>query len=129
MEASIELIIWLVIILIVAVPAQVLLDNQQDASKAPVLIGQMPEIMKLKGVGTWEITIMRRSGHVHSAWIYSGKADDALKVALQKVRQARLEYFSIISNSESLFAVQAFYDSAGLRRTGKYIGGFEITIA
>ncbi len=90
-------------------------------------VSELASRMSLSGSGAWEVTILRRSGYVHDAWEYHGTAIGALQTAQQKLRQASLEMHCVRANSAEKFEAIAAYESAGARRTGKYIGGFVIT--
>jgi hypothetical protein len=113
--------------LILAVPAYLIFgEDNQGPQEPPVGLSQLQTHMVLQGTGQWEVTILRRSGYVHDAWVFTGTAIGALQTAQQKMRQARIEECAIRSNTTSKFEVRAYYESTGKRRTGKYVGGFVI---
>lgn len=122
-----ELLVITGLFLILAVPAYLLFgEDNQGPQEPPVSLSQIQTHMVLQGTGQWEVTILRRSGYVHDAWVFTGTALGALQTAQQKMRQARIEECAIRSNTASKFEVRAYYESTGKRRTGKYVGGFVI---
>lgn len=125
-----EFLIMTGVFLALTIPAYLLIgDHETRSFDGPYHLSQLASQMKLSGEGVWDVTILRRSGYVHDAWQYTGSATAALQTGVQKMRQARQEEVAITINSESKFAITAFYESTGARRTGKYIGGFEIAQA
>ena len=129
-DSFLELLAISAVFLIVSIPAYLLFGDQSDRpSEPPVTLHNLSSVMLLSGNGAWRITIVRRSGYVHDAWEFQGSASSALQTALQKMRQARINDFSILTNSASKFEARAYYESTGRRRTGKYVGGFIITPA
>lgn len=128
MESTLlELLVIIGLFLILAIPAYLIFgDDSQGPGEPPISLAQLQTYMVLQGTGQWEVTILRRSGYVHDAWVFTGTAVGALQTAQQKMRQARIEECSIRSNTASKFEVRAYYESTGRRRTGKYIGGFVV---
>ncbi|MBI1404281.1 MAG: hypothetical protein GC147_13860 [Porphyrobacter sp.] len=125
-----ELLIITGIFLALAIPAYLIFGEiESGPSEPPVPLSRLQSVMALQGTKAWSVTIVRRSGYIHDAWTYTGTALGALQTAQQKMRQAKLEDFAIRANTPHRFEVTAYFESAGRRRTGKYIGGFVIAAA
>jgi hypothetical protein len=121
-------------LLIVAIMAIVLIIlfaviNAEESNRIPVEVNTLISIATLGARTKWNVTIMRRSGYVHDAWAVTGSAKSAIDLGVSKLRQARITTVVIVRNETECLEVRAFYDSAGRRRTGKYVGGFIITPA
>lgn len=99
------------------------------ANRIPVAIHELRSRIALKDAYSWNITITRRSGYVSSVRTISGQKIAALDFAVGKLQQARIHMVEIVTNESHKFEVRAFYESAGHRRTGKYVGGFFIAPA
>jgi hypothetical protein len=126
----VEFLVMTGIFLAMAIPAYLMFGEQSENQfDGPHSLSSLASLMKLTGDGDWEVTIERRSGYVHDAWKFTGSANGALQTALQKLRQARVEEVAITCNDERRFRVKAYFDSPGLRRTGKYVGGFVVNRA
>ena len=101
--------------------------EEDNRNATPIALNQLISLAKLGGHQKWSVTIVRRSGFVHDAWTITGSAQNAIDSATVKMRQAKIFDVRIRENTSTKFDVLAFYDSAGNRRTGKYVGGFIIT--
>ena len=125
----VENVIGLVFVVLLAVVLGVVLSTAEEnsANRTPYDLSDLETIMQLTAANNWEIAIMRRSDFVHSGWTIAGTRRQALNFAISKLRQARIATVSVVRNEVQVFEVQAYYESAGSRRTGKYIGGFVIT--
>ena len=120
--------IGLVFVGILAVGLAVVLSTVEEnsASIVPYDISGLEVAMQLTYANNWEISIMRRSGYLPSGWTVAGTRREALNFATSKLRKARIDTVSIVRNETKVFEVRAYYESAGSRRTGKYVGGFVI---
>lgn len=121
-------VIGVIVLIIVAAALQILLSETEEAAKnrQPTHVAHLRGILELTDHGMWHVTITRRSGYEHSAWDVPGSKDNALDLALEKIRPARIDMVEVVCNRPEKFEVRAFYDSTGARRTGKYISGFII---
>jgi hypothetical protein len=121
-------VIGLIVVVILAIVFQIMLTDAEEAAKnrTPTPISHLRSIIELSEHGMWLVTITRRSGYDHAAWNVPGSRDNALDLALEKLRHARIDVVEVICNRPEKFEVNTFYDSNGARRTGKYIGGFTI---
>ena len=127
-KTLVELLVITGLFLILAIPAYLAFgEDSQGPQEPPISLSDLPSHMVMQGNGQWEVTILRRSGYGHDAWVFTGSAVGALHTAQQKMRQARIEECAIRANSASRFDVRAYYESIGKRRTGKYVGGFVIS--
>lgn len=125
----VESAIGLVFVGILAVVLAIVLSTAEEnsASIIPYELSGLEAIMQLTAANNWEIAIMRRSGYVYSGWTIAGTRREALNFSISKLRKARIDTVSIVRNETQVFEVRAYYESAGSRRTGKYVGGFVIT--
>ena len=125
----VENVIGLVFVGILAVVLAVVLSTAEKNSKNIVAydLPGLEAVMQLTAANNWEIAVMRRSGYVHSGWTIAGTRREVLNFAISKLRKARIDTVSIVRNEMKVFEVRAYYESAGSRRTGKYVGGFVIT--
>lgn len=119
--------VWVIVLgSVVAVWFAIDSSDNNSAHEGPLSEESVKQLMKLQNSGPWMITILRRSGYEHSACISKGNCYAAIELAFFKMRQARIYKYSIVKNTDNKLEVRAYFDSTGSRRTGKYIGGFEI---
>ena len=119
----------LVIVVIIAIALQfVFMAGEEDEkNRQATPVSHLRDMLELTDNSMWSVTIMRRSGYVQSAWHVPGSRYNALDLALEKMRSARIDMVEVVCNKSDKFEARAFYGSTGARRTGKYIGGIVIT--
>jgi hypothetical protein len=119
--------ILIAVILAVVIGIHFEIAKEEHKNRVPTPVSHLASLFQMADGDNWSVTITRRSGYESSAWVVPSSKYHALDFAIGKLRQARIDIVEIISNAPNKLEVRAFYDSTGLRRTGKYIGGFIIT--
>ncbi len=121
------IVVVILLIVVLIIQLSVTANEQEERNRKPTPVSHLRGMLALSDHRMWHVTVTRRSGYVHSDWQVAGSKDVALDVALNNMRAARIDVVAVICNRSDKFEARAFYNSAGARRTGKYIGGFVIS--
>lgn len=98
------------------------------ADDRTIFISELASKSSLHPSGTYQVTIYRQSGGVHSNWVVSGTAHDAVAQAVATLRRARIEAVHIAANDVQHLKVGRLYHNHRGRNEGRKVGGAEVVV-
>ena len=102
------------------------LDDPNDDHT--VHLDRLREILRLAPHGTYQVTILRQSGNVHSERVVTGAAAEALQVALATLRRAGIDAVHVGENREIGLRVGRLYHDHRGRKEGRKVGKAHIAL-
>ncbi len=100
------------------------LDDPND--HRTVYLRELPAVAELAGQGAWLVRIIRQSGYTHAEYDVTGSAADALNVAMQTFRRAKIDTVHIGKNTETVLVFGRMYHDHRGSNEGKKVGRAEI---